>query len=142
MFSIQITVKAAGKRRAIMEQLSYTLPVKPLSLKDLICALVTLEVQRYNDASNTENILPFLTDEAYQDGLDVGKVHFNTPISTEKRSFQALAPAIDNALQAFEDGLFKVFINDTEITDSSPFEIQENATVTLIRLTFLAGRFF
>ena len=142
MFSIQITVKAAGKRRAIMEQLSYTLPVKPLSLKDLISALVTLEVQRYNDASNTENILPFLTDEAYQNGLDVGKVHFNTPISTEKRSFQALAPAIDNALQAFEDGLFKVFINDTEITDSSPFEIQENATVTLIRLTFLAGRFF
>lgn len=125
-----------------MEQLSYTLPVKPLSLKDLISALVTLEVQRYNDASNTENILPFLTDEAYQNGLDAGKVHFNTPISTEKRSFQAVAPAIDNALQAFEDGLFKVFINDTEITDSSPFEIQENATVTLIRLTFLAGRFF
>lgn len=125
-----------------MEQLSYTLPVKPLSLKDLISALVTLEVQRYNDASNTENILPFLTDEAYQDGLDAGKVHFNTPISTEKRSIQALAPAIDNALQAFEDGLFKVFINDTEITDSSPFEIHENATVTLIRLTFLAGRFF
>ena len=41
----------------------------------------------------------------------------------------------------FQDGLFRVFLGDTELTElDEKLELQEGDTVTFIRLTMLAGR--
>ena len=41
----------------------------------------------------------------------------------------------------FQDGLFRVFLGDTELTElDEQLELQEGDTVTFIRLTMLAGR--
>lgn len=48
--------------------------------------------------------------------------------------------AIENTLQCFEDGIYRVFAGDTELTglsDSIPWT--EDLVFTFIRLTMLAG---
>lgn len=49
--------------------------------------------------------------------------------------------AVKNAIQCFEDGMVRVFQNETELKNlDEPVQIQEGDCFTLIRLTFLAGR--
>ena len=49
--------------------------------------------------------------------------------------------AIVNALQSYEDGIFRIFIDDTEAGGlSSPVVLKEETTLTFIRLTMLSGR--
>ena len=49
--------------------------------------------------------------------------------------------AITNALQSYEDGIFRIFIDDTETEDlSSPTGLKEESTITFIRLAMLSGR--
>ena len=50
---------------------------------------------------------------------------------------QNLQTAIDDALTCFEDGIFKIFINDEEATDR--INLKENDEITIIRLTMLKG---
>ena len=54
---------------------------------------------------------------------------------------QAADKAVDNALQSFEDGLYRVFLNDDELERlDEEIDVKENDTLTFIRLTMLAGR--
>lgn len=47
----------------------------------------------------------------------------------------------ETAMLGFQDGLFRVFLGDTELTElDEKLELQEGDTVTFIRLTMLAGR--
>ena len=49
--------------------------------------------------------------------------------------------AITNALQSYEDGIFRIFMDDTETGDlSSPIQLKEESTLTFIRLAMLSGR--
>ena len=54
---------------------------------------------------------------------------------------QGLIEAITNALQSYEDGIFRIFMDDTETGDlSSPIQLKEESTLTFIRLAMLSGR--
>lgn len=136
---INIKIKAAGKRKAILEKHAYHLPEAPGSLQDLIGMIVTHEVAAYNQKKIDAPLMPYLTTEAYHDGEYVGKIGFNDRKNEQQQTRQT---AIDNALLALEDGLYRVFINDDEATLNQPFILPDDATVTFIRLTFLAGRRF
>ena len=49
--------------------------------------------------------------------------------------------SIETAMLGFQDGLFRVFLGDTELTElDEKLKLQEGDTVTFIRLTMLAGR--
>ena len=53
----------------------------------------------------------------------------------------AEAEAIINALQSYEDGIFRIFLNDAELGElSSPIQLKEESTLTFIRLAMLSGR--
>ena len=53
------------------------------------------------------------------------------------------AVAVTVALQAFEDGLVRIFHKDEELlTLSQAIDVQENDLFTFLRLTMLAGRLF
>ena len=44
-------------------------------------------------------------------------------------------------LAAFEDGLFRVLVDGEEVADpEAPLALTESSVVTIIRLSFLAGR--
>lgn len=136
---INLQIKAAGKRKAILEKHAYHLPKTPTSLQDFIAMIVTNEVTAYNQKTIDAPLMPYLTTEAYLDGEYIGKIGFNDRKNDQQQDLQS---AIDNALLALEDGLYRIFINDDEATLDQPFSLPNDATVTFIRLTFLAGRRF
>jgi len=50
------------------------------------------------------------------------------------------AAAVQNALTSFEDGLFRIFINDNEIEPDLPIVLRDEDEICFLRLTMLAGR--
>ena len=122
---IYIQMKAAGKRRPVLNDVPYELSDEVKTLRDFLTALVELEVKRYE-----------------QKGTDVqaaaGKVGFGRIYSEQKAD---PAKAVENALQCYEDGLVRVFRGDRELAGlDTPVCLEEGDRFTLIRLTFLAGR--
>ena len=54
---------------------------------------------------------------------------------------QDLQPAIDNALQSYEDGLFRIFVGEKEVGGlAENIELHDGDTLSFIRLTMLTGR--
>ena len=51
--------------------------------------------------------------------------------------------AVETALEGFSDGLFRFFLNGSEITElNAPLDLKDNDEITIIRLTMLTGGFF
>ena len=51
--------------------------------------------------------------------------------------------AMERTKQAYDDGLFRVFINDEEVTEwNAPIILCQGAEVVFLRLTMLTGLYF
>lgn len=135
---IFVNVKQLGKRRNAVENKEVLLDAVPGTVAELIVAIVIRQVEEYNERLEQNDLLKYLTDEEIKDRATTGKVNFEfnyngLPADTEK--------AVRNALQSFEDGIFRVFLNEEEL--ESPDQIihlKEEDKLTFIRLTMLAGR--
>ncbi len=135
---IYIQMKAAGKRKPVLDNVPYELPEEIGTLRDFLSALVKIEVERYNQKGTDVQVVPYLTKEEVEDQASLGKVGFGRIYSDKKAD---PAKAVENALQCFEDGLIRVFQNDQERKSlEEPLYPKEGDRFTLIRLTFLAGR--
>lgn len=135
---IFIRMKSAGKRRPLLENVPYEIPEGITTLRELLTALVQIEVEKYNQKGMDVQVLPFLTEQELEEGETVGKVGFGRIYSEKKADVEK---ATENALQCYEDGLVRVFLNDAELTETEEkVSLQEGDHLTLIRLTFLAGR--
>ena len=63
---------------------------------------------------------------------------FGVNYNGEKASAEA---AVKNALQAYEDGIFRLFVNDEEAgTADTSLVLREGDRLTFVRLTLLSGR--
>ncbi len=135
---IHICVKQLGKKKKIIDHVPFTLDILPTTAKELITAIVKRNVAEYNEKKVEQPLFVHLTDEQISNQLSIGKVSFGATYNENKQDVQK---AIDNALICFEDGIYKLFINETEI-DSLEHElsINENDSVMFIKLTMLAGR--
>ena len=135
--NIYIKLKSAGKRRPVLENTPYELPEDITSLRQLLETIVRQEAEKYNSRSAENMLVPFLTETEISDRALVGKIGFGRLYSVKKADPEK---AVETALQGFEDGLFRIVVNDMEITDiDSPLSINENDVLTCIRLTFLTG---
>jgi hypothetical protein len=136
--NVFIKLKSAGKRRLVPGIAPYNLPDGISSLRQIIEAVVRQEVERYNSRGEGNMLVPFLTETEITEQSTVGKVGFGRLYSSKKADAEE---SIKIAAQGFEDGLFRVTINDLEATElDAPLILRENDTLTFIRLTFLAGR--
>ena len=134
---IYVRVKAIGKRKDILAPALYTIPDGICSLRQLLTAVVQKEVDRYNNKEAETQLIPFLTQQELDDQAKIGKVSFGTIYSDKKAD---PGKAVANAIQCWEDGLVRVFMNDEELTDlDAKLVIEEQAIFTFMRLTFLAG---
>ena len=134
---IYVRVKTLGKKKDILVPTEYVVPEGIVSLRMLLTAIVEREVDFYNQKETDVQMIPFLTQDQLDNQAATGKVSFGRIYSEKK----ADAPkAVANAIQCWEDGLVRVFQNDTELTTlDDPIEIRENDVFTFLRLTFLAG---
>ena len=134
---IYVRVKAIGKRKDILAPTPYTIPDGICSLRQLLTAVVQKEVAQYNSKETEAQLIPFLTQQELDDQSKIGKVSFGTIYSDKKAD---PGKAVANAIQCWEDGLVRVFMNDEELADlDAPLTIETQAVFTFMRLTFLAG---
>ena len=133
-----VQVKAAGKRRPVLEKWPYTLPDGIDTLRALICAVVGVEVARYNQKEPETGVIDFLTQREIEDAAQTGKVGFGARYSAKNADADKAQAA---ALLGFEDGLFRVFLNDAELTGlDTPVQLCADDILTFIRFAFLSGR--
>ena len=134
---IYVRVKAIGKRKDILAPTPYTIPDGICSLRQLLTAVVQKEVAQYNIKEVEAQLIPFLTQQQLDEQSKIGKVSFGTIYSDKKANPDK---AVTNAIQCWEDGLVRVFMDEKEITKlDETLWIPEGAVFTFMRLTFLAG---
>lgn len=134
---IFIRVKALGKRRDVLEKKHFEIQPGIRSLRELISCIVLKNVREYNEKQVDAPLFHYLTEKEFDEGEYVGKIGF---ADRKNEKHQDENQAVRNALECFEDGIYKVLINEDEITDLGEIKIGENDTVTFIRLVMLAGR--
>ena len=134
---IFVRVKALGKQKNVLEPVLREIP--PVgSLRELINVLVRQEVESFNRRGTEVQLIPWLSPEQIDADVFAGKVGFGR-LWSDRKADPVTAAA--NAMQCFEDGLVRVFLGDTELTEpDAPLSVPEGAEFTFIRLTFLAGR--
>ena len=140
--NLTISVKQLGKKHPILNEsiLDLDFPTSIVTVRVLIELIVEHQVNLFNASSfewddedrihlPKENYLPLLT--------DTGKVGFGALYNHNKIT---LLTAQQNAILAFEDGLFAVFYGDDELSHLDlSVDLSLHKTLTFIRLTFLAG---
>ncbi len=137
--------KKPGRLRPSITPVSLDITLDEASAKGLIAATVRSCVEIYNqkvkyttDDFDKDTAHPVKTDREIEDLAESGKVAFGfvydgKPIAPE--------PAVANALQCYADGLFRIFLNGSPLGEpDQEIEIKEGDTLTVVRLTMLAGR--
>lgn len=138
--NICVQVKKLGKRIQTVGSVPYELPTCPSSLRELICAMVTNGVAEYHEKLKKQDPQFALSDTQIRDMSQVGKIAFGIPFGEKEADPQK---AVDAALLAFTDGLYRFFINEQEITQlDAPLQLWEGDTIAIIRLTMLTGGLF
>ena len=136
MLEIYMNVKSIGTRKNVIDKIPFRYGKQPETLREFLSATVTICVNDYIERSRQGTCV--LTEENIHDMADVGKIAFGIIYGNQE-------PDVENAIavatQAFEDGLYRVFVNgeETEQLDGR-LALQEGDEVSLIRLTMLAGR--
>lgn len=136
-FTVYVRVKKMGKqKKESLEPIPYVLASRPDTLRDLIIGFVELGVREYNERRDTGQLLPYLTQGEIQEKAEAGKVSFGLRGGNDAVAEDAIA----NALQSFEDGIYRVFAGDEELLRLDEKILwADNIVFTLIRLTMLSG---
>ena len=133
-----VNVKQIGKRKNKIDRKEYEISGEIKTVKELLTEFVTINVKKFNEGLIEEDVVPYLTDEKISDLSDAGKISFGVDYNGKK---QDLEKAIENTLQSYEDGIYRVFVNDEEVGEiESEIELKEKDELTFVRLTMLAGR--
>jgi hypothetical protein len=143
--NLTISVKQLGKKHPILQDNAIILATSAteISVTHLLELVVAQQVAQFSKSSfemddvdkthlPNDHYLPIL--------LDSGKSSFG---AVYNHKLPDLKKAQETAIQAFEDGMFALFYGDDELeTLQQTINLEENKTLTFIRLTFLAGSYW
>ncbi len=134
--TIYVRMKKPGRERRGTKPVPIVLEQRPDTLREMLVALVTQGVEEYNARRDDGKLLGYLTAEQIEEKAGTGKVSFGFRNGSDAEA----DPAVENALQCFQDGIYRVFAGQRELTELEeriPWE--EEPVFTLIRLVMLAG---
>ena len=131
---IYANVKSIGKRKPVLALQPFDIEAVE-TLRELITQIVKQNVKSFNEE---KPFTRYLLEEDIEVAHKQGKVGFHHQYNDTKQSESA---AIDEALLAFKDGIYKVLHGDLELTAlDEPLSINEEDIFTFIKLTMLSGR--
>lgn len=138
---IRVNVKHMGKRKRSVEPRIYRLAAAPSTVRELILAVVDAGVREHNERLESKEageLLGCLTKQEIQEKAESGKVSFGVLYGKKRAD---LRQAQDNAIQCFEDGIYRIFLDDRPL-ERLDEEIGEDGKgiFTFVRLTMLSGR--
>ena len=143
--TITVKGKVLGQSRPPFPDWSVPLPPElwgseQLTLRDLITRIVLEEVEAFRQRQEEMRLTRVLSTAEIARGAARGKITMNAqdPLQIEQRTDTEVAVAA--ALQAFEDRLYYVFVDDVqgEWLDQ-PVRLRTGSSVTFLRLVPLVG---
>lgn len=138
--NIRIQLKQIKKRGGYVTACPYELASTPETLRQLITLLVTDGVESYNARLAQKDRSVLLSQSDMEAMESIGKIGFGIPYGNREVD---LAESVNAAIQGCEDGLFRIFIGEREPEGlDAPLYLQENDTITIIRLVMLTGGYF
>lgn len=140
-----ITGKSIGRKKPLFDDWSIPPPQGwdggdggGNSLADLIEHIVRQEVQAFRQRQYDRQFLRALTAAEIDAAAERGKIEMGgseVPLQTINDD-----DAVATALQAFEDGMYLVVIDEVEYRDlQQPVYLSDDSRIVFIRLTFLTG---
>ena len=142
MPTLTIEAKIVGQKHPLFTD--YRLPLPPeatdagrMTLRDLITRVVLQEVEGFRQRQEEQRLARVLSPQAIDRGAQRGKIAPGERDYTQDVDADA---AVSTALQAFEDGLYFVFLDDVqqESLDQTVF-VGEDSRMMFVRLVALAG---
>ena len=133
-----VRVKQIGKRKPLIENQPLAVPETVRTLRLLIEHIVRQRVEAFNERIEDGNWTKYLTDFDLDTTAETGKIGFDAVYNDRKQNADK---AVNTALLAFEDGLFRVFLDDDELESlDAELNLHDGNVLTFIRLTMLSGR--
>lgn len=136
---LKIYLKQIGQRKQTVAPIDFEYSPVPGTVRELITQTVVACVNAYNERVRQGDLRANpVTEKQIEDMASVGKIAFGINYGGRE---QDIGKAVDNALQSFEDGLYRVFLNDREperLDDN--LDLHDGDSLTFIRLTMLTGR--
>jgi hypothetical protein len=141
--SLTISTRALGRRKRLLDDWSIPFPPEfadggePLTLRHLITRIVCREVAEFKDRQEKRRMVEVLSARAIEEGAVRGKIDSGGRRLDQKVEEEE---AVGVALQAFEDGLYLVLIDDREYRnlDAEVF-VRPESRITFLKLIMLAG---
>jgi hypothetical protein len=144
LHTMLITGKALGSKKRLFED--WSIPIPPddeggdggLKLGQLIARIVRVEVRSFQQRQHDRQFLRALTASEIEEAAARGKIEMGaSEIGIQDVDAEQ---SVAVALQAFEDGLYLVVIDDIEYRDlEQPVYLKDDSRITFIRLTMLTG---
>lgn len=140
--SVDLIVEARmlGQRKPLVPEWHVDLPTdldESPTLRALIERIVLAEVEAFNQRQEQRRLTHVLTPHQIQEAVQRGKVDMGGHAETALAEGDA---AVATALQAFEDGLYFVFVDDVQyakLDDVIP--LRAASRMLFLRLVALAG---
>lgn len=136
--TIKVNIKQLGKKRSRIAEVPFVLENAPSTVRELIKEAVHTCVSEYNERVKKGEDAEPLSNHEISEMSEIGKIAFGINYGGKTADEKA---ALENALQSYEDGLYRIFIRENELGSlSDSISLSENDSVTFIRLTMLTGR--
>lgn len=135
---LQVQGKALGRKKPLFEDFSVPPPdTGSVSLRTLLEHIVRNEVAAFQSRQSERRLIHALTARQIDDGIAAGKVESGGQSLSQQVDVEA---AIATAIEAFQDGLYLVVLDETELKDlDAPLTLTATSRLTFIRLSLLAG---
>jgi hypothetical protein len=146
--AVRVSATVTGhRRRGVREHdLVLALPPGEVTARQLIEAAVAAELVAFQARAEEASLVRVLTKKSLDADLARGAVRTGGPRDGAELAAVApgqvqLADAVEAALLAFGDGLFKVFVGERELTgdDGAALPVTDGAALLFLRLVPLAG---
>jgi len=141
--SIVVEGKAVGQKRSLFTDWRIELPPLDenqgdhLKLRDLLTLIAMKEVEAFQLRQEERKLAQVMSRQEIERSVVTGKVD---PGERDLQQQVVVDEAVGVALQAFEDGLYFVFVDDVQQTSlDSEVYLKTNSKVLFLRLTALVG---
>ena len=141
--NILVDGKVIGRKRPLFTDWHIELPPvnenngDRLKLRELITSIVAKEVDAFITRQEDRKLARIMSRHEIAQGVERGKVD---PGERDLEQSVDKEEAVAVALQAFEDGLYFVFIDEVQQTNlNSEIFLKTNSKVVFLRLTALVG---
>jgi hypothetical protein len=130
--------KALGRKKPLFDEFSVFPPATgDLTLRTLLGHVVRQEVAAFKNRQAERRLIRALTAKQIDEGMAKGRVDSGGSTLNQKVDIDA---AIATAIEAFQDGLYLVVLDETELKDlDRPITLTAESRLTFIRLSLLAG---